>query len=66
MLSCNPLAELSKPSSDLRLDGLRRDRQSFGDLRHGASVSPAQHAYLAAPVGHLGKHLIYGRGELRS
>ena len=65
MLLCDPLAELSKASSDLCLDGLGRDRESFRDLDDRVSVLPAKHADLATPVGHLGKHLVYGCGELR-
>ena len=64
MLPRDPLAKLSKPSSDLRLDGLRRDRKSFRDLDDRMSMPPAKHTDLTTPVGHLGEHLVYGCSEL--
>lgn len=65
MLSFDPLAELPKPSSNLRLDSLRRDREPFRDLENRVAVSPAKHTDFATPVGHLGQHLINGCGKLR-
>ena len=65
MLSFDPLAELPKPSSNLRLDRLRRDCEPFRDLADRVAMSPAKHTDLAPPVGHLGQHLINGCGKLR-
>ena len=65
LLSCNPLAELLKPSSNLRLDRLRRDSEPFRDLADRVAMSPAKHTDFATPVGHLGQHLINGCGKLR-